>query len=71
MEGGGLKMPDTFRRVVGAIQGEECTGKNYAGTGIHGKLEGAKSDRFGQDGKISVAARRKLEREKARVEARK
>ena len=38
MEGGGLKMPDTFRRVVGAIQGK-CTGKFYARTGIRGKLE--------------------------------
>ena len=68
MEGDGLKIPDTFRRVVGAVWGE-CIGKFYARTEIHGKLEGAKSVRFGHDGEISVAAWRKLEREKACAEA--
>ena len=67
MEGDGLKIPDTFRRVMGAVQGE-CTRKFYVGRGVHGELEGTKSTRFGQDGEISVAAWRKLEREKAWAE---
>ena len=49
MKGDGLEIPNTFRRVVGAVRGE-CIGKVYASTGIHGKLEGEKSARFGRMG---------------------
>ena len=43
----GLKIPNTFRRVAGAVWGE-YTGKFYVGRGVHGLLEGAKSATFGQ-----------------------